>query len=204
MNCNLIKNKIDQLVFENNNLVFSEVYSHIEDCESCKAYYKKSLEEIKIIGLIKNEPELKNPEELTQSILNAITNEEQIPDSKRSNQKIYWLIRQTFAAASISLMLIFGIEQYIVFDKISKRETFIAKASNDQQHVKIQNLISYNLCFNLESINKLMAKDFNKPVPFRLLNRIKLSRLSAIAINEIDKQKIRNVRQELSIKINTD
>ena len=83
----------------------------------------------KIIGQMQKEPELHDPEDLTKSILSLIDEVDQTPKSNNSNQKIYWLIRRSLAAASISLMIVFGIEQYILFDKISKMEEYISYVS---------------------------------------------------------------------------
>ena len=94
MNCELIKKKIDQLVFEKNELTRAEVSGHIKTCNSCKAYYRESMAANRIIGLIQKEPFLHDPAGLTNNILTVIDEVEQTPKSTKinNNDKIIRLI----------------------------------------------------------------------------------------------------------------
>ena len=207
MKCELIKEKIDILIFEENKQLNSEISSHIKSCITCKLYFTESMGAKKIVRQMQKEPELHNPNDLTKNILSLIDDIDQTQKSNSSNQKIYWLIRRSLAAASISLMLVFGIEQYILFDKISKMEEYVSYISIEYKNVNLNielkngslyNLLHYNLGFQPESFNKLFAKDLNSPDHLKLKARLIRTRLSAIAINNFDNQRINQIMQEVS------
>ncbi len=192
MNCELIKDKIDQLVFKHDKQIMADVSHHIENCDSCKTYYDENLKVQRIIRLAQKEPNLENPENLTNSILAAIDDVKQIPEQNNNiaKPKIIQLIRRTLAAASISLMLIFAIEQYIVFDKISKLEEYVSEVPNLYKNRSIKNIFRYNSGIQIESFNKLFNKENRLAFHRKLKTRISMARLSALAMNEIDNQRI--------------
>ncbi len=209
MKCELIKEKIGQLVFETDEQVMADVSRHIETCQSCKSYFEDSFGAKNIIGQLQKEPELHDPEDLTKSILSLIDEVDQTPKSNNSNQKIYWLIRRSLAAASISLMIVFGIEQYMLFNKISKMEEYVSYISIEYKNTNfnielkngnLYNLLHYNLGFQPESFNKLFSKDLNSPDHPKLKARLIRTRLSAIAINKLDNQRINQIMQEASAR----
>lgn len=212
INCDLIKEKIDLLIFEKNKQLNEEISSHIQSCDTCHSYFMESLRAKKIIGQMQEEPELFDPENLTKSILSEIENVAQIPKSNNNNAKIYWLVRRTLAAASISLMIVFGIEQYILFDKISKMEEYISYVSiefkNTNFNIELKNgnlykLLHYNLGFQPESINELFSEDLKSPDHSKLKARLIRTRLSALAQNKIDNPGINQLIQTASARSNT-
>jgi len=212
MNCDLIKDKIDLLIFEENEELSIEISNHIESCNTCQSYFTESLKAKKIIGQMQKEPELHNPEDLTKSILSQIENVAQTPKSNTGNPKIYWLVRRTLAAASICLMIAFGIEQYILFDKISKMEEYISYVSiefkNTNFNIELKNgnlykLLHYNLGFQPESINELFSEDLKNPDHSKLKARLVRTRLSALAQNKIDNPGINQIIQAASARSNT-
>lgn len=200
MKCEMIKEKIDLLIFEENKQLDAEISSHIENCDTCQSYFTESMGAKKIIGQMQKEPELPDPEDLTKSILSLIDEVDQSPKSNNSNPKIYRLIRRSLAAASISLMIVFGIEQYMLFDKISKMEEHVSYISSEHNNVNLYNITNYNLGFQPESFNRLFAKAFNSPGHLNLKSRIIRTRLSAMAINKLDHQRISQIMQEMSAR----
>ena len=76
--------------------------------------------------LKKSEPQLQQPEKLTEDIMLAIQHEEQERPSLRpmkSNRlPRLVLLQRLLTAASVCLLLTFGIEQYIVVDKVNQLE----------------------------------------------------------------------------------
>jgi len=203
MNCDLTKGKIDQLVFEHDKQALKEVSHHIVSCESCQAYFDESRKSARIIELAQKEPELQNPEGLTNSILAAIDDVKQIPEQNNNiaKPKIIQLIRRTLAAASISLMLIFAIEQYIVFDKISKLEEYVSEVPNQYKNRSIKNIFRYNSGIPVESFNKLFNKENRLAFHRKLKTRISMARLSALAMNELDNQRINQYIHSFNTKI---
>ena len=215
MTCELIREEIDKLIFEKDEKVFEEVSRHIESCNSCKSYFEENIPAKNVIRLLQEEPDLRDSKDLTNSILAAIDNIEQIPESKKnnSNPKIIQIIRMSLAAASISLLIVFGIEQYILFDKISKMEEYVSNISIEYKNANfnielkngnLYNLLHYNLGFQPETFNNLFTKDINSPGHSKLKARLIRTRLSAIANNEIDNQRINQIMQELSTKSGLD
>ena len=200
MNCELIKEKIDQLVFEKNELLLAEVSGHIETCNSCKAYYRESMAANKIIGLIQKEPCLHDPAGLTNNILTVIDEVEQIPKSTKvnNNGKIIRLIRRTLAAASVCLMIIFGVEQYIVFNKIIKLEDAASNISDEHSNISIHNLIHFNTGNRIASYKQLTTGKPDNQNHIELRTRIMLARISSITISEMDNFRISQLRQAIA------
>ncbi|NOX47122.1 MAG: hypothetical protein GXO89_09120 [Chlorobi bacterium] len=192
MNCELIKEKADQLLFEQEKQLMTDVFEHIESCESCRAYYNESQKAIKTMEWAKKEPKLRNPESLTNSILTAIEDTGQIPKSNTKNQKTIRLITRTLAAASISLMMIFGVEQYIVIHKITELENQVSQVSYKTNNISFKNILRYNAGMQLFTIKKFLNKDFTKRDFRNFKARIMFARLSAIAMNEMENQIIVN------------
>lgn len=189
MNCSLIKQKIDQLIFEKDSLTTNDVSEHIESCDSCKSYFNKSISTNKMLNLLKREPKLHDSAELTKSILSAIENEDQIQNKtkKIGHQRILQIVRRSLAAASVCLMLIFGIEQYIVFDKILKLENATSKISNDHENISLQKMVQFNTGMQIDFYKQLIITGFDNPNHKKIKTRLMLARLSSISMNEINK-----------------
>lgn len=200
MNCNLIKQKIDHLVFEKDSLLVAEVGNHIESCDSCKSYFNESISTNKMLELLKSEPKLHNPIELTNSILSVIEHEDQIPNAtnKIGHHKILQIVRRSLAAASVSLMIIFGTEQYIVFDKILKLENVTSKISNEHENISFQKILQYNTGRHIDFYKELIMTGFDNPNHRKIKTRLLLARLSSISMNEIDEQKTRQLHRAIS------
>lgn len=196
MNCELAKNKIDNLVFNHDSQEMRDISQHIESCKSCQVYFNESLEAKRIIQLTKKEPKLQNPQELINSILNSIDDIKQTPkyNDKTNSQKIIRLIRRTFAAASIGLILIFTIEQYIVFDKISKLEVYISQVPNQPKNRSFQNIFHYNSGFQFGSSKNFFSKIEQLPNNRKLKPRIAFARLYALATNEKITTELMNIK----------
>ena len=77
-------------------------------------------------GLKRNEPELREPEKLTEDIMLAIQQEEQERSSlypmKSNRLPRLILFQRLLTAASVCLFLMFGVEQYMVVDKVNQLE----------------------------------------------------------------------------------
>jgi len=200
MNCNLIKQKIDHLIFEKDDLLVTEVANHIQSCDSCKLYFNESISTNKMFDLLKTEPTLHNPTELTNNILSIIKDEDQIPNATKiiGHHKILQLVRRSLAAASVCLMIIFGIEQYIVFDKTLKLENSTSRISNEHENISLQKIVQFNTGMHIDYYKQLIITGFDNPNHRKIKTRLMLARLSAISMNEIDEQKIRQLQRVIS------
>ena len=153
-----------------------------------------------MVKLLKNEPNLPHPSELTKSISSAIEDVDQIPAVKRNNKnKIIRLARRSLAVASIGLILIFGIEHYIVFDKIQKFENTTAKIANEQINTSLKNIVLFNSGMQIESFKKIFSSDQNYQVHHKIKTKVMLARLSSLTVNEIDNLRIQQIRQTITI-----
>ncbi len=199
MKCELIKQKIDELVFDNNEISAEAVSKHIVECNSCQIHFHESEAAKPLVEMLKGEPELHNPVELTNSILSAIEDVAQIPEvTTNRHNKIIHLVRRSLAVASVGLILIFGIEQYIVFDKIQKLEGITAKIANEQINISFQNVVLYNTGMHIESFKQIFNKEQNNKFHRKIKTRVMLARLSSLAINEMDNLRIQQLRQTIT------
>lgn len=155
MNCSLIREEIDRMVFEPGQQPGKEISGHLDSCAQCREYFREGPRVAGIVGAIRNlQPTLTDPEQLTAQIMHAISKDEgSLPGSslREITRPGLTIIRGILAAASVCLFIVFGIEQYRIVDKITlleKQNTSIAR--NPEYHRTMQlsvvkKLIEYNL-----------------------------------------------------------
>ncbi|NQU31915.1 MAG: hypothetical protein HQ521_01665 [Bacteroidetes bacterium] len=190
MNCHSIKEKIDQLVFEKNDQDIKEIKSHINTCDSCAKYFNDNITATRIIRLMQHEPYLSNPDDLTNNILDAIEEVDQIPHLEKSNTKIIRIVRRLLAAASVLIIIIFGIEQWVVIDKVSRLEKYASNAQTENRNISYETLISFNTGMQFNTGYEIVINKFVNPAHQQLDTRIMIARLSAIPLRQFDKQRI--------------
>lgn len=163
MNCEKVQERIDEMIFNSGVHPDQNIQSHLNTCEECSSYYQEAIKDRQLMKVLEDsQPVLLNPEGLTDSIMQSITNEPSEQDKDTSNIKL--LIR-LLAAAVIALLLTLGIEQYIVLNKILILETELAKVqlpnSIDRTRIYKASLMDIDLMTkNLDqgiSINKIRA-----------------------------------------------
>ena len=138
-----------------------------------KSTHKKEIEQLvsgTIAGIRRREPILKNPEGLTEDIMKAIRE-----DAKDTNFKIteksrkfpvIILLQRLLAAASVCLFLVFGYEEYIVVDKISRLE---------QQNAAISQSPQYQASLNLKRAMSIFLSDPDMANRYKELKTRKLN-----------------------------
>lgn len=136
-----------------------------------------------IIRKMKMDPELVNPEHLTESIMEAIGE----AGRNKSESRIIKTATRLLAAASVLLILVLGIEQYIVVNKIARLENENTTPMISTI-VKKPYLLNYNTGLSLDLISNF-AQSFNMKSR-KLSIGIKKSRLSAVAVNQFNNQLI--------------
>ncbi len=131
MKCNNAKDYIDQFVFGESDKLDLQTQRHIQYCESCRDYYQEGIKQHKLMNALQdNEPVIKNPIQLTDTIMEAIDESSQ---SSFINQELSFKSHQSkiinlvmfprlVAAAVVLLMIVFGTEQYNVLNKINQLE----------------------------------------------------------------------------------
>lgn len=188
MKCDHIKEKIDSLVFELNDKTNPEVHVHIGNCDLCKRYYEESLLSKKVINHLRNQNHpLKNPEILTNTILNSIKNLDKAdPASKvpfASTLIKFKTIQHLLAAASVLLLLTFGYEQFIVIDKVLALEKKMSTSTQKARRIKNYNeLITFYPTLVTQSFIVSMKEEIKKKESNKLRSKIMLARINKMDI----------------------
>ncbi|PLW97713.1 MAG: hypothetical protein C0591_06010 [Marinilabiliales bacterium] len=129
MDCKKIQNKIDDLVYSNGIQLELQEQSHLTECAVCQNYYTNVIETKQFLQKIHElEPVLDKPEELTESIIKSITQEQQY---HTNNKFRYTFFTRVLAAAVVALLITLGIEQYTVLNKIQLLEVKMGKVQHD-------------------------------------------------------------------------
>ncbi|MDP2722490.1 MAG: hypothetical protein Q8O72_07030 [Bacteroidales bacterium] len=185
MKCELVKEKIDQAIFNREGVLSPDEIAHLEICDSCLNYHTEGLKAAKVIEIVRKEPFLNNPEDLTAHILEDIENVEQIHVQRTSQFKYKWMpiTRNLLAAASICLMIVFGTEQYQVFDKTTKMETYLSQVSGNNYNGNFRNIVRYNTSFNDLKEISLLTSEISNNFGNKLKSKMMLARMSSLAIN---------------------
>ncbi len=110
--------------------IHKSIAEHINNCDECHASYAYLLFQEKIIDrLQKNSPSIPNPHALTQSIMEAVSEEAvgntPLHSKKIRIRKISGITSRFLTAASIGLFILLGIEQFNFLQKTSKLEQFV-------------------------------------------------------------------------------
>jgi len=126
MICDQIRLQIDSYFNKNLEGLSKEVENHLRHCQSCENYYQASILVAHATKILrKSEPVLEHPQKFTDNILSAVAESgatETLVISARNNNQIIQIAQRLLAAASVCLMLVFGLEQYIVVDKMNNLE----------------------------------------------------------------------------------
>jgi hypothetical protein len=139
MKCSNIRKEIDRWIYQHEPEPVAVVIRHLDSCEACSRYLEETrLAAGKIAGLRRMEPILEDPEGLTEDIMRAIRK-----DSNEIRRKIteksgilprIIILRRLLAAASVCFFLVFGYEEYVVVNKISRLEKQNAAISQSSQY----------------------------------------------------------------------
>jgi hypothetical protein len=124
----------------------------------------------------KRQPILKNPEGLTDDIMNAIREnsvKNNFDKTKNSGEfPVIIILQRLLAAASVCLFLLFGYEEYVVVDKISRLEKQNAAISQSSQYQSALNLKKAISIFCLDPEMQSQYKELKtKKIDLRTLLR---------------------------------
>ena len=121
MNCDFVKEKIYEWVYANIKQIDDELIRHIVDCPDCKSYYEDCRSAKKITTLLgQKQPVLNDPQKLTKDILDTLNELE--PEKQSAGFRIFVAAKRFLVAASVSLFIVFGYEQYVVIGKMIELE----------------------------------------------------------------------------------
>jgi len=195
MECKHIVEKIDQFIFEDEKYLDSDLLSHIESCVSCKLYYENAIQTKNTFRSIRDsQPVLKNPEKFTEEILRNLDNP-QSEDLYQTNKNVSHvpvlvLFQRLLVAASILLLVVFSIEQYVVVDKILKLEQKMSTVpKNSKTILNINTLIRANPKQAYDFFKKKFDLDGSKGKQSKFSFLINYTRLSYAEMQNINTKK---------------
>jgi hypothetical protein len=127
MNCETAKIYIDQYLNDEIRILSPELRQHLAACHNCSEYLESGAKVSDLVNRIHNYiPVLNDPSGLTDDILVAIGDQETSVKQKRRNHSLVLFknlyFRRALSAAAIILFAVFGIEQFLVLDKINRLE----------------------------------------------------------------------------------
>ena len=194
MKCNLVINIIDKRDPGKSIKLTKDILAHIDTCQNCSAYYNASLQTEKLVRVLQqSEPKLNHPGQLTDDILHAISDAGKHEDnitSLQSKPHIFQIAQRLLAAASVCLMLVFGLEQYIVVDKLVRLQTHTSSVSesNSRQHF-IQLSKVYDPVVVFETIQNELTSNFNNHKQLNFRTMLVVAQFKSADINQYDLQR---------------
>ena len=136
----------------------------------------------RIIKSLNKDAVLKDPEKLTDSILKEIENDNRNIHEKTPIQRTIIIMQRVLAAASVALLIVFGVEQYIFVDKVIQLENRNSEVEQKSQQLKGLNFMLKNI-----DIKKLMMADQENEHPEKdkrfIKSKIQQARLLALYQN---------------------
>ena len=138
MNCKKIKAHLDDHFDQVNSQLDSEILRHIDSCENCRKYYQSFSAANEVISALQStEPILSDPHVLTDKIMMEIKNAQHKLSINSNRSRILAWSQRIVAAASVSLLIFFGFEQYVVVNKIVTLENRLSNISDEMPAVSI-------------------------------------------------------------------
>jgi hypothetical protein len=136
MDCRNATEHLDKMIFEEVPIE-ADLMQHIETCSSCNQAYRAALKAREVMDLVRRlEPVLKDPDEITNNIMFAIQ------QGPQKTAFVPLFFQRLLAAASVSLFLVFGYEQYGVVKKVTALEIKFSETRADSRYSDPQRLAS--------------------------------------------------------------
>jgi len=168
MKCEIVIEKIDQYFFEGLEDLDAGTKQHLESCRDCNLHFINQKSAGDVVRRIADfEPLLNDPAGLTEDIMMGISDAEQASDTikKITPLSIFKNVsfRRALSAAAIILFAVFGVEQYMVLDKINRLENQAQNAS--AKKTPVRNAWEFKILRNFnqaKSTNKELIQKLNK------------------------------------------
>ncbi len=150
----------------------------------------KNTESHRVIAKMGQEPILTDGHELTSNIIAAINMEEQYPMKGKIRFITISFIQRSLAVASVIIIMIFGIEQYIVIHKVTQLEVKVSNIKKEDKNIGFGSFVNYNVAMMAPEIEKVRVDKLSRSNEKNLRGKIMLSRLGALAINQVDNRQV--------------
>jgi len=136
MNCRDAIEHLDRMIFEEVP-IDADLRQHIDTCSSCSQAYRDALKAREVMDLVRRlEPVLRDPDEITDNIMFAIQ------QGPQKTTFVPLFFQRLLAAASVTLFLLFGYEQYGVVKKVTALEIKFSETKADSRYSDPQRLAS--------------------------------------------------------------
>lgn len=164
MNCKIVQERIDEVIYDKEAIINQDIQVHFNTCNSCNRYYLEAKKDSQLLSKLRNmEPVLTDPKGLTDSIMQSVVQDETRSKTKDSK---YRLITRLLAAAVIALLITFGIEQYVVLDKIQMLEMELGK-------VQPSHSISRNQIYNASLLDiDMLTNNLKQEISFKKISTL--------------------------------
>lgn len=128
MKCEIVIQNIDQYFCKGLAKLDAETRQHIASCHDCNLHFTKQKSAGDVVKRIADfEPVLKDPASLTNDIMKGLPDADKAPETTKKITPVSIFksihLRRALSAAAIILFAVFGVEQYLVLDKINRLET---------------------------------------------------------------------------------
>ena len=148
----------------------------------------------KILSKLRNtEPALTNADQLTDSIMKAIAS-----DASRPKGRGVSMVYRMLLAASVALLLLFCIEEYIFLDKIKALESETAEMTKfSELNPSFGSLVTFDAGLQRKIIIDMISNEFNDAGKAPLARKIQIARFNALDIRLLQltgNLKVRDVR----------
>ena len=185
MNCDFIKGKIYEWIYNDVHQLDDEQIQHIADCVDCKTYYQDCQKAKKITALLsQKEPILINPQKLTSNILDSL--DESGPEKHSVRFRIFNTSKRILAAAAVFLIFVFAYEQYIIIDKMIKLEEQMSEVTaTTVNSSQLKQILRYYPSHGIEAIKSKLAYRVNESQDRDLKSAFMLASLNALSNDEV-------------------
>jgi hypothetical protein len=172
MKCEIVIQNIDRYFNEELGELDAETRQHLVSCQDCNLNFTAQNKAGDIVSRIADfEPVLQDPAGLTEDIMMGLS-DSAAPLGATHKTTLFSVFnnvnfRRALSAAAIILFAVFGVEQYLVLDKINRLETQAQKAStnkNSLKELRLYNAWEFQLLRNFnqaKSVNKELLKKIN-------------------------------------------
>jgi len=141
---------------------------------------KYQLENKILNSLQAKEPVLKDPDQLTNDIMTAIQDDRPVPIPSNRNISISYRL---LVAATVCLLMVFGIEEYIFYDKVKsleKQASIISKV--EKSRPGLRSIIAYNVGVQNKVIELMMKPGASNLVKLPIKTKLRMARLYSLDI----------------------
>ena len=143
-----------------------------------------------IINALRKEPVLNESQQLTDNILEEINSP---VIENRQFHRTLTIMTRVLAAASVALLIVFGVEQYIFIDKVIQLEDDASSRIQNSTPLKGINLLLKNV--DIEKM--ILVNDINETITTEsnyFKSKLLIARVNALNLNDASTQQLSQIK----------